>query len=133
RITSIRFTRVVDEWGNAIRATHEPKVQEFYHDPRGRPVWVDDFQMGALATAGDGRADNVQLHMSDKPTRSLKHLAGSILAEVFVTDTIAAVADVNKAIGKKVQGDRGATLTVHELVREEDGTVAVRLNAEAAR
>ena len=133
RITSVRFKRIVDEWGKDIQAKHEPRVVEYTPDPRGRPVIVDEFHLGSLAANGDGRADTITLTMGKKPTRSLKEFSGSILAEVLVADTIVSVEDVSKTIGQTIKGVKGASVTVHEIMREDDGTIALRLSAESTQ
>jgi hypothetical protein len=73
----------------------------------------------------------VRLKKGNQDAKMLKEMEGVITAQVWGTpQAMITVDDVLQATGKTIKGAAGGSITVHEVKREKDGSLKVRLEME---
>jgi hypothetical protein len=79
---------------------------------------------------GNPRTLFIPLQTAKHPSKVLKELQGTLLAQVQVFRPVASVDNILQAVGKKVEASTGGPLTILAVARQADGTVQVQITVE---
>jgi hypothetical protein len=134
---SVRLKQAVDDQGQKLsEAVPEPApaaagaVRVFRVRGGGRGVVVMGAAAGPMAAFIGGGLQYHPIHLKKgpKPAKSLKVLEGVITAKVLTkAEEVVTIDNLAKAVGKTVEGKRGATVKVVRLNEDRRGALQARI------
>jgi hypothetical protein len=133
-VVGVKLTRALDDQGQALKGRFAPPREDAFAAPQRGMVVIN----GRVITApndrprGPSRFVPVRFEPGPKPTKSLKELSGTLLARVqSAPEVLVSVPGIVTAAGKKFTGLQGAWVHVHEVRREDDRSVTLRMEVAA--
>ena len=133
-VVGIKLARALDDQGQALKGRLAQLKQESFVAPQRGMVVIN----GRVVTAPNERPKEpsrlvpVRFTPGPKPTKSLKELSGLLVARVqSAPEVLVSVPDIATAAGKKFTGPQGAWVQVHEVRRDDDRSVTLRVEVAA--
>ena len=130
RAVAVRIHRALDDRGQSLRQV--PAALQTDNAGNGRPaVVINQVPIRAPADRNQPRIP-LRLERGEKPSKRLKELTGTVVAQVRTPpETLVVVDNVFRAVGRSIKGPHGGAVTVLEVKLQEGGKVRLRLQVEA--
>jgi hypothetical protein len=126
-VLGLRIDKAIDDQGQNLSAAMAVGAA----DGQGGEVWAARAYIARPIFMGGGRQVPVRLKQGEKASKSLKEFKGAVEAQVRTPpEALMTVDTVMKAAGKTVKGAEGGFLKVHEIGREDNGQVKLRVQLE---
>jgi hypothetical protein len=129
RVVSLHIDKAMDDQGQKLESLVAGADLTLNANA---PVFIGNINGMPQALMGtSGQQVPVRLKVANKASKLLKELSGVIAAEVRTPpEPLMTVDNILKAAGKTAKGPTGGSLTVHEVARQDDGQIKVRVELE---
>ena len=129
KAVALRIHKALDDQGQALKQVMAALQTDA--DTGRAAVFINRVPIRAPEDREQPRIP-VRLEQGKKPSKRLKELTGTVLAQVRTPpEPLVVVDDIFKAVGRTVKGPRGGAVKVLEIKREADGRVRLRFQVEA--
>jgi hypothetical protein len=134
RPVGLRIEKAVDDQGQQLQQVAGTHLVEGPQAPArgGTRVVINQVPINPRRNEPENQPHvPVRLTAGKKPSKALKELSGTLIAQVQTTpESLVVVDNILKSAGRVVKGPRGGSLKVGAVVRQEGGEVKVRVLVE---